>query len=84
MEMPPLMKLVLARNRAMKVDKLKETDFLLSTEKIYEGDVRFSDKVEPSLLSNFIDAEFATYKGNFFNSQFQKLKKDHKSLAFLQ
>jgi len=67
MEMPPLMKLVLARNRASKTDTLKESDFLLSTEKIYEEDVRFSDTVEPNVLSNFISKEFNTFKGNFVN-----------------
>lgn len=68
MEMPPLMKLVLARNRALKVDKLKESDFLLSTEKIYEEDVRFSDQVESNLLSHSIEKEFATFKGDFLKT----------------
>jgi hypothetical protein len=65
MEMPPLMKLVMARNRAAKGDVTKESDLLLPAYKIYEGDVRYSETPESNSFAQFLTDEFATYKGKF-------------------
>ena len=65
MEMPPLMKLVMARNRAVKGEVTKESDLLLPAYKIYEGDVRYSETPEPNSFAHFLADEFATYKGKF-------------------
>jgi hypothetical protein len=64
MEMPPLLKLVMARNRAAKGEVTKESDLLLPAYKIYEGDVRYSETPEPNGFERFFQKEFATYKGN--------------------
>ena len=65
MEMPPLMKLVMARNRAAKGEVTKESDLLLPAHKIYEGDVRYSETPESNSFAQFLTDEFATFKGKF-------------------
>jgi hypothetical protein len=65
MEMPPLLKRVMVRNRATKNEVTKESDLLLPAYKIYEGDVRFDETPEPHCLAHFISDEFATFKGEF-------------------
>ena len=64
MEMPPLLKLVMAKNRAAKGDVTRESDLLLPAYKIYDGDVRLSDTPEPHSMTRFITEKYATYKGN--------------------
>ena len=68
MEVPPLLKRVMARNRAAKDEVTRESDLLLPAYKIYEGDVRFDEKLEPHILSRFISDEFATFKGKIKES----------------
>ncbi len=63
MEMPPLLKLVMAKNRAAKGDVTRESDLLLPAYKIYDGDVRLSDTPEPHSMTRFITEKYATYKG---------------------
>merc|ERR1719273_2340115 len=58
MEMPPLMKLVIERNRKAKNEKVTEEDFLLPAHKIYNTDVRLSDTVESYKMSQYISPEF--------------------------
>ena len=65
MEMPPLLKQVMVRNRAAKNEATTESDLLLPAYKIYEGDVRLEEMTEPLCLSKFISDEFATFKGKF-------------------
>ena len=68
MEMPPLLKQVMVRNRAAKNEVTRESDLLLPAYKIFEGDVRYDDKPEPHILSRFITDEFATFKGKFWTN----------------
>ena len=53
MELPPLLKLVMERNRKQRLDKAgqtgQETDLLLPAYKVYDKDVRLTDTVEPNL-----------------------------------
>ena len=63
MEMPPLLKRVMARNRAAKDEVTRESDLLLPAYKIYEGDVRYDEKPEPHILARYITEQFATFKG---------------------
>ncbi len=67
MEMPPLLKMVMARNRALKGEVTKESDLLLPAYKIYEGDVRYSETTEPNGFERFFQKEFATYTGKLLS-----------------
>jgi len=73
MELPPLLKLVMERNRAARAEKAAETgseirkedkeDLLLPAYKIYDKDVRLTDTVESNLsMAEEIGEEFATQK----------------------
>jgi len=58
MEMPPLMRLVVARNRKAKNEQLSEADFLLPAHKIYDSDVRLTDTVESYKMSQYLNPEY--------------------------
>ena len=58
MEMPPLMKLVIARNRAAKGETVTKEDLLLPAHKIYVNDVRLSETLESYKTSQFFHPEF--------------------------
>ena len=58
MEMPPLMRLVVARNRKAKNEQLSEADFLLPAHKIYDSDVRLTDTVESYKMSQYLSPEY--------------------------
>ena len=75
MELPPLLKLVMERNRKQRLDKAgqtgQETDLLLPAYKVYDKDVRLADTVEPNLsLADLIGMKYTTYK---LVSQFSQL-----------
>ncbi len=62
MEMPPLLRKVMERNRRARGEATKEEDFLLPAHSTYTGDHILEDTVEANDLSQFIGAEYATYK----------------------
>ena len=75
MELPPLLKLVMERNRKQRLDKAgqtgQETDLLLPAYKVYDKDVRLTDTVEPNLsLADLI----GIYIGQFLTWPFFILK----------
>ena len=58
MEMPPLMKLVVARNLKAKNQNINDDDFLLPAYKTYDNDVRLTDTVESCKISQYLAPEF--------------------------
>ena len=65
MEMPPLMKLVMARNRAAKGEQVTKEDLSLPAYKIYENDVRLAETLESYKISQFFHPEFHKQVGDF-------------------
>merc|ERR1712173_584980 len=62
MEMPPLQRLAMERSRRARGDSVEDKDFLLPAYNTYEHEARFSEEVEPNLLSEYLEEEFATHK----------------------
>ena len=58
MEMPPLMKLVVARNLKAKNEQITESHFLLPAHKIYDSDVRLTENVESYKMSQYLTPDF--------------------------
>ena len=58
MEMPPLMKLVVARNLKAKKQNINDDNFLLPAYKTYDNDVRLTDTVESCKISQYLAPEF--------------------------
>ena len=58
MQMPPLMRLVVERNRKARNESVKEADFLLPAYKTYNTDVRLTDTVESYNMSQYLMPEF--------------------------
>ena len=46
--MPPLLKLVIARNRESHGETVNEDNLVLPAHKIYEGEHRLEDRIEPT------------------------------------
>ena len=61
-EMPPLLKLVIARNRESHGETVNEDNLVLPAHKIYEGEHRLEDRIEPNSISHYISEQFATHK----------------------
>jgi len=58
MEMPPLMRLVIERNRKARSESVTEADFLLPAYKTYDTDVRLTETVESYKMSKYLTPEF--------------------------
>ena len=61
-EIPPLLKLYLARNRRNFQEEVQDDDLLLPAYKIYEGEHRLEDRIEPNSISQYLNEQFATHK----------------------
>ena len=61
-EMPPLLKLFVERNRKFHGESVSEEDMVLSAHKIYETEHRLEDRVEPNSMHNHIEGRFKDYE----------------------
>jgi hypothetical protein len=62
MEMPPLLKKIVIRNRQAHGETCNEDDLKLPAYKIYEDEHRLEDRLEPHTMAQFLNKKYATHK----------------------
>ena len=61
-EMPPLMKLFVERNRLQHNEEVNESDLVLNAHEIYEGEHRLEDRIESNSMEKYITDRFADFE----------------------